>query len=169
MSGERIRRPVKGVLTIAIVIFVLICLGALLTSAVYKALRRARFISCISGLSNLWKMENVYMARNGRMGLYPPETGGAFWLKLNVTDPPLIKDSDLEIFFCPVVDREVVKGGTDYLGPRMNVQQLGCDDWIGGDRPGNHGRNGGNMLRKNADIFELEPTEFLEAASRCRP
>ena len=172
MNSNKARRPMKGIATILIVIFALICLGALLVPAIHRALRRARMVACAGNLSQLWKMENVYMAHpeyGGPDKIYPTETGGAFWLKLTQTNPALIDDSALSLFFCPVVGRDVIKGETDYLGPRANIATLGDGAYIGGDRPGYHGVDNGMMLRKSSDVVELEGNEFLEAAAQCHP
>ena len=88
----------KGIATVLIVLFVLICLGALLVTTAQESLRRARIVHCAGNLSQLWKMEYVYMAYpeyGGPEKIYPTETGGAFWLKLTQTNPPLIDDSAL--------------------------------------------------------------------------
>ena len=158
--------------TILIVTFAFIGIGALIVPAVHRANRRSKIISCVSNFSQLWRMENVYMASpqyGGPSRMYPSETGGAFWLKLTSTQPPLIENEVLSIYFCPVLDRDVVKGETDYLGPRADIVTLGDSEYIGSDRPENHGDGWGIVLRKSSDILELEGTEFLEAAARCRP
>ena len=160
----------KGIATVLIVLFVLICLGALLVTAVHKAHRRARIVHCAGNLAQLWKMENVYLSvHGGSMKLYPTEIGGAFWMKLNTVEPPLIEDSAIDIFFCPVLEEYGGKGQTNYLGPRADIHTLLDDEYIGGDRPGHHGADGGNMVLKSSDVLELPMTEFLKAAARCRP
>ena len=130
---------------------------------------------CGNNLRQLWKMENVYMAsQGGCMKLYPPQTGGAFWLHLNMGTRrlQLIDDSALDIYFCPVSGNIPVKGKTDYLGPRLNVQQLGSNDWIGADHPDNHGSwasHGSNGLLKSGNILYLGPDEFSIVAKSCLP
>ena len=130
-------------------------------------------VRCANNLSQLWKMENVYMAsRGGRMKLFPAETGGQFWLKLNSTTPPLIEDSTLEIFFCPVRGGGAVKGKTDYLGPASDVNEFPEDAFIGGDKPGNHddyATGSGYVVRKSGDVLELEDTEYDDFVRACRP
>lgn len=129
-----------------------------------------RTVPCANNLSQLWKMEQVYMAsRGGRMKRFPAETGGAFWLKLNETTPPLIEDTCLDIFLCPVTGNAPVKGETDYLGPAVDVNTLKDGDWVGADRVGNHGKDGGNALRKSGDVVELTGKEHLQAAGTLRP
>ena len=169
------RRRRGGGFTLVELLVVIVILGilmALLLPAIARALRRARVLNCANNLAQLWKMENVYMAsplHGGPNRMYPSETGGAFWLKLNTIDPPLIDDFALDIFACPVVGGRGIKGETDYLGPRSDIHFLLDRDYVGSDRPGKHGNDGGSVLRKSSDVLELEETEFLKAAARCRP
>ena len=170
----------RGGFTLVELLVVIVILGilmALLLPAIASALRRARIVDCANHLSQLWKMENIYMASSmgTRMKLYPPETGGAFWLKLNNVTPQLIDDTAIDIFVCSASGNTATKGATDYRGPRMNIQQLGDGEYIGGDNnldqwhnPGS-GVPSGNFLRKSSDVIELEGTEAMTAHGAIIP
>ena len=151
-------------------------LMALFLPALARSLRRARIVNCGSNLSQLWKMENIYMSiHGGRMKLYPPETGSEFWLKLNALDPPLLEDSAIDIYFCPASGNTPTKGSTDYRGPRLDIQQLGDGDYIGGDADINNWHDPGSsvpsgmFLRKSSDVIELEGAEATSAHGAIIP
>ena len=158
-----------------ILVLVFIALAAINVPLLIRSRVAMQRRQCANNLQQLWKMENVYMAsQGGCMKLYPPQTGGAFWLHLNKPTwrPPLIPDSALDVYFCPVSGNPTIKGKTDYLGPRLNVQQLGDNEWIGADHPDNHGSwasYGSNGLLKSGNILYLGPDEFSIAAKSCLP
>jgi hypothetical protein len=148
-------------------ILVLGILAALLLPAIARATRMARVTSCANNLSQLWRMQNVYMSQfGGRMKSMPDKTGAEFWLELNRTQPPLVDDFSLEIYLCPLRDDH---DRCDYLGPAVPVSRLPGGDPVGADRPGNHGDDGGNLLRKSGDVIELKGREFTNAAETLKP
>jgi hypothetical protein len=87
---------------------------------------------CSNNLSQLWKMQVVYMSQfGGRMKKMPEATGKEFWLALARTEPPLIDETALEIFVCPVSGDPAAKGVCTYAGPAENVAKMGSEDAVG--------------------------------------
>jgi hypothetical protein len=149
-------------------VFVIGVLAALLLPAIARATRQANVTMCANNLSQLWKMQQVYMTQfGGRMKSMPVETGSQFWLYLERTAPPIVDPTEHEIFHCPLRSDH---GECDYLGPAYSVNRLGDGDPVGADKPGNHGpRAGGNFLRKSGDVIELEPRDFENVSGMLKP
>ena len=160
------------ILTLVVLFIILAAVKIPLLVQSWTAERRQH---CATNLATLWKMKNIYMASGyGHRTWGSIPTGSNFWLHLDMEpgNPQLIDDFELEIFFCPISGHTPRKGKTDYLGPRLIIQQLGDGEWIGADHPDNHGpggTGGGNVLRKAGDILYLPADEFRDAARRCRP
>lgn len=136
-----------------VVIVIIGILAALLLPAIARAIKRARVTSCANNLSQLWKMQNVYMSQHGgRMKIMPTDSGAAFWLKLRdvgLIDPDTMKD----IFWCPVKGSPA--GDCDYRGPNQNVAKLKDGDFVGADNSiDDHQGDGRNALRKSGDVSE---------------
>jgi prepilin-type N-terminal cleavage/methylation domain-containing protein len=157
-----------------VVIVIIGILAALLLPAITKAIHRARVTSCGNNLSQLWKMQNIYMSQfGGRMKAMPTSQGSAFWNALQTTQPPLIDPTVAEIFLCPVKGDSPV-GEIDYYGPGNVVSRLGDGDPVGCDADENHaalgsggGSNdaGGNCLRKSGDVLEMTGKEWTDMRS----
>jgi prepilin-type N-terminal cleavage/methylation domain-containing protein len=149
-----------------VVIVIIGILAALLLPAIARAIRRARVTSCANNLSQLWKMQNVYMSQfGGRMKSMPKDTGAAFWQALSTTTPPLIDPTVADIYCCPVLGNDPAAGACDYWGPGDVVNRLGDGDVVGCDDPINHNEgggtsNGGNVLRKSGDVIEVPGDDF---------
>ena len=114
---------------------------------------RAALAACSNNLSQLWKMENIYMSQyGGRMKLMPKETGKDFWLALARTPRPLIDEANLDIFVCPASGEKPAKGFCGYAGPNGNMNEtkdygrfIGmCDDEAHGDSV--------ILLRRSGDV-----------------
>ena len=148
-----------------VVIVIIGILAALLLPAIARAIRRARVTSCANNLSQLWKMQNVYMSQfGGRMKSMPRDTGAAFWQALTTTNPPLIDATVNDIYICPVLGSSEPPA-CDYYGPGDVVNKLGDGDVVGCDDPQNHNEgggtsNGGNVLRKSGDVVEVPGQDF---------
>lgn len=116
-------------------------LKPLSTVVVLRDLGPALESSCANNLSQLWKMECVYMSQfGGRLKKMPDAIGKDFWLALARTKPPLVDETVFEIFVCPGSGEEAAAGACTYAGPAENVARLKdgdavglCDDEIHGD------------------------------------
>lgn len=138
-------------------------LGTPLVVALHHSQDRNRVVMCANNLSQLWKMQNIYMSQfGGRMKLMPTETGTGFWLKLTKTTPPLIDKDFAELLQCPVQNKDEGFGSCDYRGPAENVAKSAFGDPVGADIETNHGAGkGGNVLTKAGDVTTVSATEDL--------
>lgn len=94
--------------------------------------RRTAETGCVSNLSQLWKMQHIYMSKfGGRQKLFCKETGKDFWLALTKTNPPLIDSRLLDMFVCPASGEQAGEGVCTYAGPASNVNALGDGDVVG--------------------------------------
>src|SRR5262245_11123953 len=74
-----------------VVIVIIGVLAALLLPAIARAIKNAKIARCQNNLKQLWTMQANYMVQFGSADhLMPHDTGGAFWMKLTQTTPPLI-------------------------------------------------------------------------------
>jgi type II secretory pathway pseudopilin PulG len=145
---------------------VLAILAALLLPAIAKATERAKVVACANNLRQLWMMQQTYATQfGGREKDFPTETGSAFWLKLTRTTPPLLDESEADVLLCPC--REPGRK-CDYAGPSRPVKSLQSGDPVGADLQGNH-PSGGNVLRKDGSIHELQDVEFTGVFDRLSP
>ncbi len=119
-----------------VVIVIIGILAALLLPAIARAIRRARVTNCANNLSQLWKMQNIYMSQfGGRMKLMPTKTGSDFWLFLSDTKINLIDTTMLDIYICPASENPAnPPGDTNYYGPNQNVAKVGDGQAVGIDR-----------------------------------
>jgi hypothetical protein len=136
--------------------------AAVLVPATSKAIVRAKATSCANNLSQLWRMQCVYMAQfGGRQKKMPSATGGAFWLALSKTEPPLIDESMAEMFICPLSGQPARPGFTSYRGPKRDVSTLAEGDVVGCCEPGCHPGGSINVLLKSGEVIEVNPGEEL--------
>ena len=144
-----------------VVIVIIGILAALLLPGLSHGPQDIRFTHCVNNLKQLWGMQNIYMITfGGDRKLFPTETGGDFWLKLNKTNPPLIDSTVLDVFVCSFTGNPADGISTDYRGPASDVNKYGDDDPVGADNIGNHGQDeGGNLLRKNGDVVTVGPND----------
>src|SRR5438876_6189517 len=118
-------KSAKGGFTLVELLVVIVIIGtlaALLLPAIARAIRRAKVTSCTNNLSQIFKMQSLYMSRyGGRSKAMPTVTGISFWKALTTTNPPLIEASLSDIFICPVGATASVSGDFDYLGPAKRI------------------------------------------------
>ena len=146
-----------------VVIVIIGILAALLLPAIARAIRNAKVTGCLNNLKQLWTMQTNYMVQfGGRRKVMPDVTGGAFWLYLSTTQPPLIDSTVQDIYACSLAPPPAF-GETNYRGPAVNVTTAGDGDPVGADRLTNHDQGGmaegGNLLRKSGDVVTVGPTD----------
>jgi prepilin-type N-terminal cleavage/methylation domain-containing protein len=154
-----------------VVIVIIGILAALLLPAIAAAIYNAKVTKCGNNLSQLFKMQANYRAQYGR-GDLPTETGGAFWLKLNTTTPPLIDNTLREIYACSAKGMPPAVGTTDYRGPAVNANTVADGDPLGADKVGNHKPgHGGNVVRMSGDVLVAPDTDplWVACASKTMP
>src|SRR5437867_3717862 len=138
-SGHPQRRTSEGGFTLIELLVVIVIIGilaALLLPAIAKAIRQARVTACTNNLSQLWKMQTVFMARSSKKQM-PADTGSAFWRALTTGQPPLVDATVNDIFLCPVKG-DSVSGECDYGGPARKVNLLADGEPVGADLLENH-------------------------------
>ena len=150
-------------------------LAAILLPAFVRATERAKITSCANNLSQLWKMQNIYMSQSGgRERQMPIQTGSDFWAHLKNTPTPLIDPSNADIYLCPVLGAGTVGIDLQYYGPGKRVSLLGPGEPVGsddmkGDLNGvgipNHGDLGGNIIRKSGDVIELSHEDWRDLSN----
>jgi hypothetical protein len=126
---------------------------------------------CQNNLSQLWKMENVYMSQfGGRMKKMPEATGKEFWLALAKTQPPLIDETMFEMFVCPGSGHEAKAGFCSYRGPAVTVSRLADGDAIGMCDDEAHG-DAAVVLRKSgaAVVVPRNDPEYEKALETTKP
>lgn len=159
-----------------VVIVIIGILAALLLPAIARAIRRSKVTGCANNLSQLWKMENVYMSKfGGRMKLMATDLGDDFWLKLmSVT---LIDSTVADIYTCPAKPVVAASNTTHYQGPTGNVNTLLDGDPVGGDGDTDSPTKGephpgegisGNVIRKSGDVNEYASTDWSTYAARIK-
>ncbi len=156
---------------ILVVIVIIGILAALLIPAIARAIRRSHVTCCANNLSQLWKLQNVYMATyGGRMKHWATDTGKNFWLMLNKPEINLVDSTMTDIYTCPAMGPLAGPGDTHYFGPCVEVNDLGDGNPVGCDDPdaaGIAGKRGHphsdavNVIRKSSDVVEMDlQTEF---------
>jgi len=136
-----------------------------LCAVIQDAGTRGRLTECSNNLSQLWKMQWNYMAQfGGRAKLMPPDTGGAFWLALSKTTPPLIDESLHDIYRCPASAKPAAAGATDYRGPAGDVNTFGDGDPVGACEDPGHGPFV-VVLRKSGDVMSVSRDDALWKAA----
>lgn len=152
-----------------VVIVIIGILAGLLLPAIVRAINRGKAISCGNNLTQLWKMECIYMSAN--KGALPDSTGADFFLHLTRTTPPLIDETETGILLCPLNGTPSFMGIVDYRGPAQDINRPANyknGDPIAMDREGNHGTDeGGNVLYRNGAVVEIpRGTEYELARGR---
>ncbi len=128
-------------------------LSAMLMPAVNKAMMRAKVAGCANNLSQLWKMQQVYRtAFGGPDKEFIKATGKDFWLGLSKTDPPLIEETNSDIYICPDSGIKPEKGSCSYWGPGRDANTLAEGDPVGMCDNPKHGGNVNILLNTGAVV-----------------
>ncbi len=159
----------SGVLALLVAILLL---AALLPCGLhpYRKLDHARRTDCANHLWQLYKLGVTYAATH--RGKWPEAEGGQLWASFAECHPPLIEGDQLEILCCPVKGEDPFRGATDYRGPSKPPHLLQPADFLGADKPGNHGDTlGGNLLRMDGSVLEAaaDDREWLRCELALKP
>ena len=143
--------------------FLLFLLAALSAPAAIALMRKWKNEQCSSNLSQLWRTQYNYMCMyGGCMKAMPTDTGPRFWVVLRSTKPALIDSSNEKILRCPARRQPPAVSGTDYRGPRRNVNSYLDSYAVGADLVDNHGAGtGGNVLLKTGYVLKGNVSDAL--------
>ncbi len=156
-----------------VVIVIIGILAALLLPAIARAIWNAKLTSDINNLKQLWTMQSNYRVQfGGRPKFLPHETGGAFWLKLSVTTPPLIDATLSDIYDCACSPTQPAPGTCEFRGPTTDANANADGDPVGACHVGAHGPvEGGIVLRMSGDAMNYAVTDpmYILAGSKTSP
>ena len=169
MNPERVRPPggftlievLVGVLAVVIVL-------ALFLPAWSRARRHGRIAACMDHLRQLHRAESAWESAHPGD---PPGAGKAYWTKLAKGTSPL---ADRKILACPLASPPEGPDGCAYWGPAGDTAKMDPADPLGCDAPDNHGEHGhegGNVLRKSGEVLNDNREIWWGAAKRgkCSP
>ena len=128
---------------------------AALRTSTDRAIARAKEASCANNLRALWSMQASYAEKFGKKRM-PDATGPEFWLVLSKTQPPIVGESMLDVYVCPLKGGESRTGHTDYRGPAKKVADLKPDEPVGCCV---HPGGAVNAVYKSGDVKTLGPED----------
>lgn len=137
---------------------------ALLIPAMNRSSRYDQVLACQANLKKLHEASLKAPPPN------PTELGGAYWIRLTKTTPPLVEASVLR---CPLVHAADAPA-CQYLGPAQHPDKIGDKEPLGSDYERNHSddvKQGGNVLLKSGAVV-TDHTGLWGGATRhgkCRP
>jgi len=157
-----------------IVIVIIGILAGLLIPAVVVVLHKVKVAKCGANLRSLMQSAAVYRSMHGGRDMrLPREQGGAFWLKLSQTNPPLVHPVKMAaLYSCPVSTTDPAPGACEYRGPAADANGFEGGDPVGADLSGAHGPGrGGNVVFLEGHVHECEESslEWQEAGTKTRP
>lgn len=158
------RRRDAGI-TIVEVTAAITIVGIVIALLVPAWVRSARFDKVLGCQGNLRTLHQAKAAPPG-----PDEFGGAYWVRLTKTSPPLVAADALR---CPLFQLPDAPA-CQYLGPAADPSKLDAKDPLGSDLEHNHssdGKQGGNVLLNSGEVV-TDHTGIWGGATRsgkCRP
>ena len=148
------------------ILIVAAALSALLVPAVSRARRDSNSSRCASHLVALGRALHEYAVRLGNDDRlrYPPMRGGALWLSLVRTSPPLVEPGAL---VCPSDRRgwTTVSLPLVYRGPATDPARLAGADPLGADGEAWHSPFPSNVLLKRGDVRSVAADDPLWRAA----
>jgi hypothetical protein len=135
---------------------------AILIPAWNHSARYDQVLACQANLKSLYQASQKAPSSD--------ELGGAYWVRLTKTSPPLVDASTLR---CPFVTAANAPP-CHYLGPAQHPDKLDAKDPLGSDFERNHSddvKQGGNVLLKSGEVV-TDHTGIWGGATRqgkCRP
>lgn len=118
---------------------------ALLIPAWSRSARFDKVLGCQGHLRAL------YQAKGKAAPPGPDDFGGAYWVRLTKTSPPLVA---ADVLRCPLLELPDAPA-CQYLGPAADPSKFDPKDPLGSDLERNHssdGKQGGNVLLINGEV-----------------
>jgi len=152
----------------AVIVGGFLILVAVLFSVIIPSLVSVSKTSCANTLRQLHYLGDLHASTH--RGEWPSIQEGGLWREITRCDPPLLRIDEQEVLLCPYKGGSVA-GDCDYRSPRLPWTSHSPGEIVAADKPGNHGKRGGIVLRKDGSVQDLaaEDPIWKACASRLFP